>query len=320
MIEDTSRRSVIKSAGIVGATVLGGAATTDVVAAQYDDVSWPVSVYDYVFDECCTSHDPERYRSIAQLDVDWYISWDSGGYFNHRPTISGTLESNRQDGRDSRGDPEWVKFGGIRKAALDFDNKSDWHAPLDEGRWLQFCPAVEGKDDGYEVNPFAKWLIADMILGNTPGISVLKDLYDGSNALLQTAKDDNFGGYTTWERTYDAHTEGQLRLEGGSCPYAATQTFRPLNSINYDGGNARASAMEVITRFGHKGGAGVDDPLAGADIEVPTPNKRFEEMSESERDRWGVKPTGESRFPLDGTNDDDLIATDVPADLTRRYS
>jgi hypothetical protein len=43
-------------------------------------------------------------------------------------------------------------------------------------------------------------------------------------------------------------------------------------------------------------------------------------MSESERDRWGVKPAGESRFPLDGTSDDDLIATDVPADLTRQYS
>jgi len=317
MVEDTSRRNVIKSAGVVGATVLGGAATTDVVAAQYDDVSWPVSVYDYLFHECCTSHDPERYRSIAGLKVDWYISWDSGGYFNHRPTISGNFESNRQEGRNSRGDPNWVKFGGIGKTALHFDNKSDWYAPQDEGRWLQFCPAVEGEGDGNDANPFAEWLVVNMITRSHPGISILKDLYEGGKALLQTINHDSFSGYTTWERKYDSQTEGQLRLEDGSCPYAATQTFRPLNSIDYDGGYTRASAMEVIAQFSHIGNK---HPHAGADIEVPTPNKRFEEMSESERDRWGVKPAGESRFPLDGTSDDDLIATDVPADLTRQYS
>jgi hypothetical protein len=207
MVEDTSRRNVIKSAGIVGATVLGGAATTDVVAAQYDDVSWPVSVYDYLFHECCTSHDPERYRSIAGLKVDWYISWDSGGYFNHRPTISGNFESNRQEGRNSRGDPNWVKFGGIGKTALHFDNKSDWYAPQDEGRWLQFCPAVEGEGDGNDANPFAEWLVVNMITRSHPGISILKDLYEGGKALLQTAADHQ---PRQLQRIHDLGTEIRL--------------------------------------------------------------------------------------------------------------
>ncbi|WP_152422509.1 hypothetical protein [Natrinema pallidum] len=250
------------------------------------------------------------------MNLDYYISWSSDGHFEHNPVITTAHEANRQTGRDSRGDPVYTTEGWITESELNVKTISDgWLLSDRENEYLECCPGV-ASDANESPNEFFTWGV-DFLVGNTPGVGTLKDLFDGGSALVQTLYDQKDPGYTTtYKWDYDNDNSGNLR-DGESYPYTDSQTFKPLEKVNHDGHNNRSAEAVFRTTWRHKGGGGAPDaPVAGFEIEVPTPDTRFDEMSSSEKDDWGVKTADDSRFPLSGTTDDDLVATDPPAEIT----
>lgn len=307
----SNRREFMKSTAVTGTAVLGGLTVSSGTALGYSDVSWPLEDYEYNYEE--TSG--ERYRSISEMSLDHYIAESSDGYFEHETIINSRQEANIQDGTDAYGDPIWKEGGWVNEARLNINSISDgWRLSGRENDYLEGTPKVNG--GGNDPHPFFDFMVGQL-LASTPGISTLVDLFDGGQALAQEVLPDeeNTEWTTTYLWDYSSDTSGQLR-NGESYPYTASQFFQPVEKVNYDpdGSSTRPAEAKFQTTWDHIGGAGAPtDPVAGFDIEIATPNKRFADMTQSEKDDWGVKPAEDSRFPLSGG---ELIATDAPANVT----